>query len=55
MLKDKAKQKARAAKLNEIFINKELYFIPIYIKNKNENNKIEEIKSLIYTRKKRRA
>ncbi len=33
----------------EIFINKELYFIPLYIKNKSENNKIEEIKSLVDT------
>jgi len=31
MLKDKAKQKAKGAKLNEIFINEELYFIPTYI------------------------
>ena len=33
ILKNKAKQKVKAAKLNEIFINKDLYFIPVYIKN----------------------
>jgi len=27
MLKDKAKQKAEATKVNEIFINKDLYYI----------------------------
>ena len=48
-LKDKAKNKAKIAKLNEIFINKELYFLPIYIKSRTDPNKIEEIKCLIDT------
>jgi hypothetical protein len=48
-LKDKAKNKAKIAKLNEIFINKELYFLPIYIKSRIDPNKIEEIKCLIDT------
>ena len=34
-LKNRAKQKAKAAKLNEIFINKELYFVPIFIRTKS--------------------
>jgi hypothetical protein len=49
ILKNKAKQKVRAAKLNEIFINKELYFIPLYIKNKLRDNAAEPIQSLIDT------
>ena len=32
-LKNRAKQKAKAAKLNEIFINKELYFVPIFTRH----------------------
>jgi hypothetical protein len=49
ILKNKAKQKVKAAKLNEIFINKELYFIPLYIKNKLRDNAAEPIQSLIDT------
>ena len=49
ILKNKAKQKVKAAKLNEIFINKDLYFIPVYIKNKLRNDQAEPIKSLIDT------
>ena len=49
ILKNKAKQKVKAAKLNEIFINKDLYFIPVYIKNKLRNDQVEPIKSLLDT------
>ena len=49
ILKKRAKQKVKAAKLNEIFINQELYFIPLLIKNALNNNKPEPIQSLIDT------
>jgi len=48
-LKNRAKQKAKAAKLNEIFINKELYFVPIFIRSSLDKKKMEEIKSLVDT------
>ena len=43
-LKNRAKQKAKAAKLNKIFINKELYFVPIFIRSSVDKKKMEEIK-----------
>ena len=49
ILKDRAKLKAQKAKVNQIFINKDLYFVPVYIKNQNKRDNVEPIKSLIDT------